>query len=245
MVSSRYKCKKCENLHQQFSASQRELLHLQAAHSRLKQVLSEKGAEVSQAIRRAETCDRELKKMKVKLDETLNLDGKTEKRRVAKHLKLIVKNRIEDDIFNHGNPSIDNTNNSDNIDGYKLTNKLSQDSEDFQRPQDDNEVKTMIAVDQTNNTESKHVDKISISKVCENSIDKVETKMHSHNNNIANEPEAVKKKSVDINIEEITRILPNSDKEPTNDIYATVNKDTKKKLKTENRNEEETVSTFM
>ena len=61
--SPRQKCKKCENLQQQFSASQRELLHFQAAHSRMKQILSEKGAELSQAVRRAETSDQELKKL--------------------------------------------------------------------------------------------------------------------------------------------------------------------------------------
>ena len=97
-------------------------------------------------------------------------------------------------------------------------------------------------------TPCKYGVKISISKVCEESIAEVEPKMQSDNNNMVNESEpviTVKRESVDVNIDEITRIPPNSDKEPTNDIYATVNKDTKKKIQTENRNQEETVSTFI
>ena len=41
----------------------------------------------------------------------------------------------------------------------------------------------MIAADQTNNTESKYGVNMSISKVCEESIDEVEPKMQSDNNN--------------------------------------------------------------
>ena len=52
-------CKNCKTLQNQFCYKQQELLHLKEGHRRLQQVLAEKGAELSHAIRRAEINERE------------------------------------------------------------------------------------------------------------------------------------------------------------------------------------------
>ena len=48
-------------------------MHLKQGHHRLQQALAEKGSELSHAIRRAETKERELRKLKMKSQESKKL----------------------------------------------------------------------------------------------------------------------------------------------------------------------------
>ena len=66
-------CKKCKSLQKLFSSKEKEFSHLKQGHHRLQQVLAEKGSELIRAIRRAENSDRELRKLKVKIQESKKL----------------------------------------------------------------------------------------------------------------------------------------------------------------------------
>ena len=63
-------CKNCKIFQKQFSYKQQEFSYLKQGHLRLQQVLAEKGSELSHAIRRAETNERELRKFKLRIQQS-------------------------------------------------------------------------------------------------------------------------------------------------------------------------------
>ena len=67
-----------ERLQADFADKQKELLDLRSAHGRLQKVLSEKGAELSHAMRKAESYEREARKLKYKLEEARKRGKKEE-----------------------------------------------------------------------------------------------------------------------------------------------------------------------
>ena len=69
-------CQNCKILQKQIYYKQQEFLHLKDGHRRLQQVLAEKGAELSHAIRRAEINEREMRKIKLRLHESKTKESK-------------------------------------------------------------------------------------------------------------------------------------------------------------------------
>ena len=69
-------CQNCKILQKQIYYKQQEFLHLKDGHRRLQQVLAEKGAELSHAIRRAEINEREMRKLKLRLHESKTKESK-------------------------------------------------------------------------------------------------------------------------------------------------------------------------
>ena len=85
-------CQNCKILQKQFHYKQQEFLHLKDGHRRLQQVLAEKVAELSHAIRRAEINEREMRKEKLRLQESKTKESKS--KCVEKSRNSTLKNKI-------------------------------------------------------------------------------------------------------------------------------------------------------
>ena len=99
-------CNDCERLQKQFGSIHAELLHLRHGNSRLKIVLSEKGSELSNAVRRAEKCEREVRRWKLRMEEKDTIKQGMEFKKCNKELKTASNHEIKENIADYRTPVI-------------------------------------------------------------------------------------------------------------------------------------------